>query len=107
LESTEDSEAQDFSRSIDIVAFEYGWTIDQIFDLTADQLALFLEAGQQRRKDDLVIQLGMTRLAIASIMSKEGQEAFESFMNDIRGSRVIQVKDVSRRDLSKMGLIIK
>lgn len=107
MESTENSEAEDFSRSIDVIAFEYGWTIDQIFDLTSDQLALFLEAGQQRRKDELIIQVGAMRLAVASVMSKEGQEAFERFMNDIRGSKIIQAKDVSKQDLSKMGMIIK
>lgn len=108
MEPTEDSEAQDFSRNIDIVAFEYGWTVDQIFDLTADQLALFLEAGIQRRQEELVIQIGMVRLAVASVMSKEGHEAYENFMSDIRGrSRIVQVKELSLKDLANVGLGVK
>ncbi len=107
MESPEDSEAQDFSRSIDTLAFEYGWTIEQIFDLTSDQLALFLTAGEKRRKDELIIQLGIMRLAVASVMSKEGQEAYQDFMNDIKESKVIQAKDVSAKELSNMGLTIK
>ena len=107
MESAEESEAPDFSQSIDIVASEYGWTLDQIFDLTADQMSVLLKAGEERRRNELVLQTGAMRLAIASVFSKEGQRAYENFINEIRESRIVQAKEVSMKDLSKVGLAIK
>ena len=100
MEPSENSEAIDFSLSIDIIASDYCWTLDQILDLTADQLSLFLKAGQKRRKDEMLTQLGMMRLAYASTQSKEGNEAYQNFLNDMREQKVMPVKDLSKVGLS-------
>jgi len=98
----EESEATDFSQSIDTVASDYGWTIEQILDLTADQLTLFLKAGAKRRKDEMIMQLGIVRIAYASVMSKEGQRAYQDFMDDMKEKKILPANE-----LSKVGLEIK
>lgn len=98
----EESEVTDFSQSIDIVASDYGWTIEQILDLTADQLTLFLRAGAKRRKDEMMVQLGIMRIAYASVMSKEGQRVYQDFVEDMKEKKILPASD-----LSKVGLEIK
>ncbi len=107
MESSEEAKGPGFSHCIDSLASEYGWTLEQIFDLTSDQMALMLIAGDKRRRELFIAEAGRMRLAVASVMSKEGARAFEGFIRKIKESGETVEKVTSKESLGKLGMEVK
>ena len=89
-----------------MIASEYGWTLDQIFDLTSAQMELFLKAAAKRRAQGLVVQARLMQVAVGSVLSKEGMEVFKELEQSIL-SPFEEDTVVEPGDLSQIGMIIK
>jgi hypothetical protein len=85
-----------------MLAAEYGWSLEQILNLTMGQLNLLIVTIGERKNKDYINSAIVMRLAVVAALSKEGAEAFQELVHRTFDKNVIV--PVGPEDLAKFGL---
>jgi len=85
-----------------MLAAEYGWSLEQILNLTMGQLNLLIVTIGERKNKDYINSAIVMRLAVVAALSKEGAEAFQELVHRTFDKNVIV--PVEPEDLAKFGL---
>lgn len=96
-----------FSQAIDLLASEYGWTVDEILSLTISQLNILVSRINERLSQGAVVQASLMRLAICGSLTKEGAADFKKFVKEAQASvqeDMPQQKAATPEMLAKFGL---
>lgn len=66
-----------------MIASEYSWTLDNILDLTLNQLNIQLVRIGERKKQESMTTAILMRISVIGAMSKEGARQFDKFVKNL------------------------
>lgn len=88
-----------------MLAAEYGWTLQQILELTVDQLNLFILTIGERKTKEAANSAIIMRMAVAANLSKEGAEVFHQFVQDAFYEQRVRI--IKPEDFNKLGMDLR